>query len=430
VSSEFTAAAPPGERPVEYASFGRRLLAALMDSVVWILGLSFYNPFVLVGDTAGAALIVSVVVFSAWFNYFAFCEWRWGQTIGKNALGIRVVPLHGGPLTWQEAALRNLLRLVDFPLTLVGADYAIVRGSARRQRLGDRAAKTIVIREQPAEQVELAAAPNPGAATASEIFGDATAALGQHPAAASAPAAPAPPAPEVSVTPAGAAATGPAPEPRSGIAARVTWTPGMAFAGILAALIGAIVLSIPIAIADPNIGANTLAQLIQTVALIGAPLAIAYRSAGRISLRDALERLGLRSFKPSAFGWMGVAVLAYLVIATLCYVVIKPHQDDIAADFGPLPLQILMIAILAPLSEELSFRGFLFGGLRSRLPSLAAALISGALFGALHAPGGIGVVPQLIAFGTILALLYEKTGSIVPGLLLHALNNTVGLIAQ
>jgi membrane protease YdiL (CAAX protease family) len=266
--------------------------------------------------------------------------------------------------------------------------------------------------------------------TASEIFGDATEALGRHPAAASmlprSPVAPPPAAPE-----------SPAPEQKSGIAAWVTWTPGIAFAGILAALLGAIVLSIPVAIADPNIGtadasvaANTIAQLIQTVALIGVPLAIALRGSGRRAIGDALASLGLRPFKPSAFGWMGAAVLAYLVIATLSYVVIKPHQDDIAGDFGPLPLQILMIAILAPLSEELSFRGFLFGGLRSRLPALASALISGALFGALHAPGGIGVVPQLIAFGAILALLYEKTGSIVPGLMLHVLNNTVGLIAN
>ena len=39
-------------------------------------------------------------------------------------------------------------------------------------------------------------------------------------------------------------------------------------------------------------------------------------------------------------------------------------------------------------------------------------------------------MPPLIAFGFILALLYERTGSIVPGILLHMLNNTVALLAQ
>jgi membrane protease YdiL (CAAX protease family)/uncharacterized RDD family membrane protein YckC len=440
VNSEFTAAAPAGERPVEYAGFGRRFAAALMDSAVWIVGLAFFNPFVFVGGSESAALIVSLVFFSAWFNYFALCEWRWGQTIGKNAFGLRVLPLHGGPLSWQDAALRNLLRLVDLPLALVGADYAIVRSSPRHQRLGDRAAKTIVVRERPEEPV--ASVATPGAVPASEIFGAATDALSGHPAAVSVPP---PSSPASSRTPLGAAWAGlrepapPAPPPtdKTGIAARVTWTPLQGVGGILAALLAAIVLSIPIAIADPNIGtddasvaANTLAQLIQTFALIGIPLAIAYRTSGRTSIRDALDRLGLRSFKPSAFGWMGAAVVAYLVIAAVSYLIINPTQEDIASDFGPWPLQILMIAIAAPVSEELSFRGFFFGGLRARMPALAAALISGALFGLLHAPGGIGVVPQLFAFGTILALLYEKTGSIVPGMLLHILNNTLGLIAN
>jgi membrane protease YdiL (CAAX protease family)/uncharacterized RDD family membrane protein YckC len=453
IGDEFTAPAPAGARPVEYASFSRRLGAALLDSAVWIIGLIFFNPFVFIGDSAAAALVVSLVVFSAWFNYFAFCEWRWGQTIGKNATGIRVLPLEGGPLSWQAAAIRNLLRLVDLPLAMVGADYVIVRSSERHQRLGDRVAKTIVVREQPAEAAAAAEPagaastpvppPGDGAPTAAEIFGDAARALGRHPAAGSSPRAVDAregEGPQVSVPPpttAAPAATPAAAGEGGGISARVSWTPGLAFGGILIALLAAIVLSIPIAIADPNVGtddasvaANTLAQLIQTAVLIAVPLAIAYRSSGRLGIRDSLDRLGIRKFKPSAFGWMGVAVIVYLVIATICFVIINPHQQDISQDFGPIPLQIVMIAIAAPISEELSFRGFLFGGLRSRLPAIASALISGALFGALHAPGGVGVVPQLIAFGAILALLYEKTGSIVPGLLLHMLNNTVGLIAS
>jgi membrane protease YdiL (CAAX protease family) len=39
-------------------------------------------------------------------------------------------------------------------------------------------------------------------------------------------------------------------------------------------------------------------------------------------------------------------------------------------------------------------------------------------------------VPPLIALGFIFCLLYEKTGSIVPGMLLHMLNNSVALLAQ
>jgi membrane protease YdiL (CAAX protease family) len=39
-------------------------------------------------------------------------------------------------------------------------------------------------------------------------------------------------------------------------------------------------------------------------------------------------------------------------------------------------------------------------------------------------------VPPLIVFGLLLALLYEKTGSIVPGIILHVLNNSVALLGQ
>jgi len=84
---------------VEYASFRRRLGAACLDSLVWIVGLLFYNPLVYVGLDRTAAAIAGLVILSAWFNYYAFCEWRWGQTIGKNATGIRVLALDGGKLT-------------------------------------------------------------------------------------------------------------------------------------------------------------------------------------------------------------------------------------------------------------------------------------------------------------------------------------------
>ena len=52
------------------------------------------------------------------------------------------------------------------------------------------------------------------------------------------------------------------------------------------------------------------------------------------------------------------------------------------------------------------------------------------VFGGLHALTGISAVPPLIVFGFVLALLYEKTGSIVPGILLHMLNNSVALLGQ
>ena len=123
-----------------------------------------------------------------------------------------------------------------------------------------------------------------------------------------------------------------------------------------------------------------------------------------------------------------VLYLAFTIFYSL--VITEPNQKDIAKSFGPIPIQVLLIVIAAPIAEETCFRGMLFGGLREKLPRLVAALICGLIFGALHALTGVTAVPPLIVFGFLLALLYERTGSIVPGILLHMLNNIVALAGQ
>jgi len=224
-----------------------------------------------------------------------------------------------------------------------------------------------------------------------------------------------------------------APAPRFPYA---TWGVQMAIGGVLIALGAGIVIGIPAIVIDqPSNGnlsdaANAVVQLATALGFLLVPIAIATRW-GDSSVGVALRRLGLRGFRPSAVKWMLAAVGAYLVFAAVYAGLFgSPHQEDIAESFGALPVQILLIVIAAPLSEEVCFRGMLFGGLRTRMPRLAAAFVSALIFGALHALTGVSAVPPLIFFGFVLALLYEKTGSIVPGILLHMLNNSVALIGQ
>ena len=175
--------------------------------------------------------------------------------------------------------------------------------------------------------------------------------------------------------------------------------------------------------------ANVVVQFTTAIGFVMVPMLIAARQGA--SFREALRRLGLRSFRSSAFKWMAAGIGAYLFFAFLYSTLIgQPHQKDIAKGFGAVPIQVLLIVVAAPVSEEVCFRGMLFGGLRERLPRIGAALISALIFGGLHALTGISAVPPLIAFGFVLALLYEKTGSIVPGILLHMLNNSVALLGQ
>ena len=214
------------------------------------------------------------------------------------------------------------------------------------------------------------------------------------------------------------------------------WGPAAAVLGVLLALGTGIVLGIPAVFVDQPDGgelssaANAIVQLATAVGFLMVPMVIAARR-GADSIGEALRRLGVRSFRPGAIKWMAAAVGAYLAFAIAYGAILgPPEQKDIAESFGTLPVQILLIVVAAPISEEVCFRGMLFGGLRERLPRLAAALLSAVIFGGLHALTGISAVPPLIAFGFVLALLYEKTGSIVPGIILHMLNNSVALLAQ
>jgi uncharacterized protein len=197
-----------------------------------------------------------------------------------------------------------------------------------------------------------------------------------------------------------------------------------------------VVLAIPAAIighkpnGDLTTFGNVGAQLATALGFLMVPMAIASQR-GAEGLPEVLERLGVRTFRPSALKWMAAAVGAYLLFAALySLLLVQPHQKDIAEAFGAVPVQVLLIVIASPVSEEVCFRGMLFGGLRERMPRLGAALLSGLIFGGLHAITGATAVPPLIVFGLLLALLYEKTGSIVPGIILHMLNNGVALLGQ
>lgn len=213
------------------------------------------------------------------------------------------------------------------------------------------------------------------------------------------------------------------------------WGPKGALLGAVMAIVTGLILSVPGALIVNGEGeitttGNVVAQVGLVLGLLLVPFAVASAS-GSKSIRESLWRLGVRTFRPSAFKWMAAAVGAYLLFALLySALILEPEQEDIAESFGPVPAQIALIVFGAAIAEEVCFRGMLFGGLRERLPRLPAALVAGTVFGLLHAFTGLSAVPPLIALGAIFCLLYEKTGSIVPGILLHMLNNSVALAAQ
>ena len=87
-------------------------------------------------------------------------------------------------------------------------------------------------------------------------------------------------------------------------------------------------------------------------------------------------------------------------------------------------LAVATMVVVAPVVEEIVFRGLLFGALAPRLGVFAAAVVTALLFGFVH--GDPVLFPALAALGFVAALAYAATGNLIVPIILHALNNTLG----
>ena len=155
----------PERVPLHFAlaSIGNRFLACAIDHALQALAIILMViAFILIANYSNFSeqvtnapkwviAVLIVVVFLIFSSYFAFFEWIWnGQTPGKRWLKLRVIREDGRPVTFWEAAVRNLLRPLDmWPLYSIGLISVFV--SASDQRVGDMVAGTVVVREREAE---------------------------------------------------------------------------------------------------------------------------------------------------------------------------------------------------------------------------------------------------------------------------------------
>ncbi len=86
-------------------------------------------------------------------------------------------------------------------------------------------------------------------------------------------------------------------------------------------------------------------------------------------------------------------------------------------------LAFVTLVIIAPLAEEILFRGYLFGKLRKYLPTWVSILVTSLLFGLIHGQWNVGV--DVFALSLVLCTLREITGSIWAGVLLHMMKNAL-----
>jgi membrane protease YdiL (CAAX protease family) len=160
----------------------------------------------------------------------------------------------------------------------------------------------------------------------------------------------------------------------------------------------------------------------------------------QLMLRDGL---GLRLL-PGAAALLGVVALAGMGLdlagnwcVNLASLVVEfpSHWSEsfdstlIWGDRTALALGVMGNVLLAPFFEEIIFRGLVFGSLRRKFSWTASALISAGVFSALHGYGALGF---LLVFwsGFVWAWMYEKSGSLLPGMLGHCMNNLIFSITQ
>ena len=86
-------------------------------------------------------------------------------------------------------------------------------------------------------------------------------------------------------------------------------------------------------------------------------------------------------------------------------------------------LAFATLVVLAPLAEEVLFRGYLYGKLKNHLPIWAAVLVTSAAFGLAHGQWNVGI--DVFVLSIVLCCLREVTGNIWAGVLLHMLKNGV-----
>ena len=227
---------------------------------------------------------------------------------------------------------------------------------------------------------------------------------------------------------------------RGGLAAVPIWVP---FAAMLATFVVASIASLLIVglveLAGTSVSSDSLppgvlisGSVVQDIALVASAFLFARVWAGPLRFSS----FGLR---PTALwpavAWAASIYVGFWVLAAIYAVVVgQGAEQQLVTDLKEQDSLVvlggfaILVGLVAPLVEEFFFRGFLFGVLREKLGVAWGALLAGSVFGLIHVAGtplrSLGI---LVVLGVGLCILYAKTGSILPGIGLHSLHNSISL---
>ncbi len=213
------------------------------------------------------------------------------------------------------------------------------------------------------------------------------------------------------------------------------YAPAAFVTGIVAVFIVAAVIQVIVAATGhslPSSGAGIAlgGTLIQDVLLVGAAVFFASRVAPPRPWQFGLRAVPLLpAIKAAAVAYAGFWAASFVY-----QVIVQPNgKQTVAKDLGAnhggalLVLAAILVIVVAPVCEEFFFRGFFFRALRSRFSVYGAAVIDALVFGAVHYTSSqtLSILPVLAFLGFAFCMLYVYTRSILPGITLHALNNSI-----
>jgi membrane protease YdiL (CAAX protease family) len=134
-----------------------------------------------------------------------------------------------------------------------------------------------------------------------------------------------------------------------------------------------------------------------------------------------------------AIGLIALGYIFFISVSAAWVSVLGIHsKDELPKELGvdtshvALAATAVLVCVIAPVAEEFIFRGYIFPALRNWKGLWPAVVLDGLIFGGIHAGSApVGYLVPLALFGSVLCLVYVKTGSLYPCMVLHALNNSI-----
>jgi membrane protease YdiL (CAAX protease family) len=231
------------------------------------------------------------------------------------------------------------------------------------------------------------------------------------------------------------------PSPPPPLRAPVTdWPPWTAAAaligGLVLAAVGGVLVDIPAAAFGVSITASHIPAGLEIADT-------AVQDAAFVTAAVFCAHIGGRTVRAWQFGlrptpfWRaarraGLLLFAFLVLSLIWVAIFHSPKEKLLEQLGAGESTILLLlsaaltCVVAPICEEFLFRGYIFTALRNWRGVWPAAVISGLVFGGVHAGSAPAVdLLPLAGLGFGLCLLYLYTGSLYPCIAAHSVNNSI-----